>query len=88
MAARRPDRLPRSYPGQSKLCAARIIAAVAGLNFRPGTWAIEMVRVTSGSTSGRCMCLFEADSESDVKRLNDDAGLPYNQVVEALDLTP
>ena len=34
------------------------------------------------------MCLFEADSETDVKRLNDDAGLPYNRVVKALDLTP
>jgi hypothetical protein len=34
------------------------------------------------------MCLFEAESESAVKRLNDDAGLPYDRVVEALDLTP
>ena len=34
------------------------------------------------------MCLFEAGFVADVKRLNDDAGLPYNQVVEALDLTP
>jgi hypothetical protein len=34
------------------------------------------------------MCLFEADSDAEVKRLNDDAGLPYNRVVKALDLTP
>jgi hypothetical protein len=37
---------------------------------------------------GRCMCLFEARSAEDVKRLNDEAKLPYSRVVEALDLTP
>jgi hypothetical protein len=34
------------------------------------------------------MCLFEANSAEDVKRLNDEAKLPYSQIVEALDLTP
>ena len=34
------------------------------------------------------MCLFEARSASDVKRLNDEAKLPYSRIVEALDLTP
>jgi hypothetical protein len=32
--------------------------------------------------------LFEAESEQDVKRLNDEAGLPYDRVVPAMDLTP
>jgi hypothetical protein len=34
------------------------------------------------------MCLFEAASDKDVRRLNDEAGLPYDHVVEALDLVP
>ena len=34
------------------------------------------------------MCLFEASSEAEVKRLNDEADLPYHRVVPALDLTP
>jgi hypothetical protein len=34
------------------------------------------------------MCLFEATSAADVKKLNDEAKLPYSRVVEALDLTP
>jgi hypothetical protein len=34
------------------------------------------------------MCLFEAGTEGAVKKLNDDAGLPYSRIVEALDLTP
>jgi hypothetical protein len=34
------------------------------------------------------MCLFEADSDADVKRLNDEAGLPYSRIAPALDLNP
>jgi hypothetical protein len=34
------------------------------------------------------MCLFQAGLQSDVQRLNDEAGLPYDAVVEVLDLTP
>ena len=49
---------------------------------------VRYIRTTFAPEDGRCMCLFEASSESDVKRLNDEAGLPYNRVVPALDLTP
>ena len=49
---------------------------------------IGYIRSTFAPEDGRCMCLFEANNESDVRKLNDDAGLPYNDVVEALDLTP
>lgn len=37
---------------------------------------------------GRCMCFFEGENAEQVKALNDRAGLPYNQVTEALDLRP
>lgn len=37
---------------------------------------------------GRCMCFFEGENADQVKALNDRAGLPYNQVTEALDLRP
>lgn len=49
---------------------------------------IRYVRTTFAPEDGRCMCLFEASSETDVKRLNDEARLPYSRVVPALDLTP
>lgn len=49
---------------------------------------IRYIRTTFAPEDGRCMCLFEAGSEQDVKRLNDEAGLPYNRVVPAMDLTP
>ncbi len=49
---------------------------------------IGYVRTTFAPDDGRCMCLFEGNSVSDVKRLNEHAGIPYDRVVEALDLTP
>jgi hypothetical protein len=35
-----------------------------------------------------CMCLFEGPDADAVAALNDAAGLPYQRVVEALDLAP
>lgn len=49
---------------------------------------IRYLRSTFAPEDGRCMCLFDAASETDVRRLNDIAGLPYTRVVPALDLTP
>ena len=50
--------------------------------------SIRYLRSTFAPEDGRCMCLFDAQSDADVKRLNDEAGLPYSRVVPALDLTP
>ncbi|SFL48499.1 DUF4242 domain-containing protein [Shimia aestuarii] len=49
---------------------------------------ISYVRSTFAPDDGRCMCLFEGENENQVRNLNDKAGLPYNRVVAALDLTP
>ena len=49
---------------------------------------ISYIRSTFAPEDGRCLCLFDAASDADVRRLNDTAGLPYHSVVAALDLTP
>ena len=49
---------------------------------------VRYLRSTFAPEDGRCMCLFEAEKSEDVKRLNDDAGLPYERIVPAMDLTP
>ena len=36
----------------------------------------------------RCRCLFEAESAEEVERVNRDAGIPFERVVPAHDLTP
>jgi hypothetical protein len=49
---------------------------------------VSYIRSTFAPEDGRCMCLFEAQSDEDVKRVNDEAGIPYDRVVPAMDLTP
>ena len=49
---------------------------------------VRYIRSTFVPQEGTCMCLFESDKADTVKALNDAAGLPYNRVVEAMDLTP
>ncbi|MCP1336272.1 DUF4242 domain-containing protein [Futiania mangrovi] len=50
--------------------------------------AIRYIRSTFAPDDGRCMCLFDGESAEQVQRLNDTAGLPYERIVAALDLTP
>ena len=49
---------------------------------------MRYLRTTFAPEDGRCMCLFEAGNAEDVRRLNEEAKLPYTRIVEALDLTP
>ena len=67
--------------------AQKAAIAKAGEMRAAGT-QVRYIRSTFAPEDGRCMCLFEADVADDVRRLNDEAKLPYTRVVEALDLTP
>lgn len=80
----------RSLKGNSMddLGAAQKAAIGKGEEMKAAGTDIRYIRSTFAPQDGRCMCLFEAGSEADVKRLNDEAGLPYDGIVEALDLTP
>ena len=70
------------------LAGAQQAAIAKAAEMRDGGTDIRYIRSTFAPADGRCMCLFEAGSGAEVKRLNDDAGLPCSRVVEALDLTP
>ncbi|CAN5604141.1 DUF4242 domain-containing protein [soil metagenome] len=49
---------------------------------------IHYLRSTFVPQDGRCMCLFEAETEAVVRALNEEAGLPYFRIVPAYDLDP
>ena len=72
----------------SDLAAAQQLAIKTANAYKASGTPMRYIRSTFAPEDGRCMCLFEANSPDDVKRLNDDCGLPYNRVVEAMDLTP
>jgi hypothetical protein len=49
---------------------------------------VRYIRSTFVPGESHCMCLFEAPDAQQVAELNDEAGIPYTRVTEALDLTP
>lgn len=70
------------------LAGAQKAAIGKAEEMRNGGYDIRYIRTTFAPDDGRCMCLFEAASDAEVRRLNDEAGLPYSRVVPAMDLTP
>lgn len=70
------------------LAGAQKAAIATAAEMRGGGEQVRYIRSTFAPEDGRCMCLFEAENADQVRRLNDSAGLPYERVVEALDLTP
>ena len=72
----------------SDLAAAQRSAISTSNEYAAKGTPMRYIRSTFAPEDGRCMCLFEASNVEDVKRLNEEAKLPYSRVVEALDLTP
>ncbi len=70
------------------LAAAQRAAISTAEAMRGQGTAISYIRSTFALEDGRCMCLFEAAGEQQVRQLNDTARLPYDRVVAALDLSP
>lgn len=70
------------------LAAAQQAAIGKAAEMRALGTEIKYIRSTFAPDDGRCMCLFEAKTDASVRRLNDEARIPYHRVVEALDLTP
>jgi hypothetical protein len=60
-------------------------AQAAAISKTEGTQT-RYIRSVFVPNDGRCFCLFEAADAEAVKKANDSAGLPYNDVVGALDL--
>jgi hypothetical protein len=80
----------RSLAGISMedLGGAQKAAIVKAVEMTTAGTEIGYIRSTFTPDDGRCMCLFDGKSIADVERLNDEAGIPYDNIVEALDLTP
>lgn len=72
----------------SDLGAAQTLAISTSKAYAASGTPMRYIRSTFAPEDGCCMCLFEARSAEDVKRLNDEAKLPYLRIVEAFDLTP
>ena len=70
------------------LAGAQRAAIATAESMRAEGEEIHYIRSTFAPDDGRCMCLFDGKSAAQVAQLNDAAGLPYDRVVAAMDLTP
>lgn len=71
-----------------QLTGAQQAAISTSRRFTADGTPVRYIRSTFVPGEARCMCLFDAASADDVKKVNDAAQLPYLRIVEALDLTP
>ena len=71
-----------------QLAGAQKAAIQTGKDMTAQGKTVRYIRSTFVPGEARCMCLFEAPLEANVRELNDRANIPYTRVVEALDLTP
>lgn len=80
----------RSLKGiaMSDLAAAQQAAIATSQRFSAEGTPVRYIRSTFVPESGACMCLFEASGADAVKRVNEAAKIPFDRVIEALDLTP
>lgn len=74
--------------GMESLAGAQKAAISKAEEMRGAGCDVRYIRTTFAPEDGRCMCLFEAGSQDEVERLNEEAGLPYHRIVPAMDLTP
>src|SRR3954466_4433382 len=80
----------RTLPGvnMDQLAAAQKAAIETSQKFTKEGKPVRYIRTTFVPGESHCMCLFEASSSAVVKEVNEAAKLPFNSIVEALDLTP
>lgn len=72
----------------SDLGGAQRSAIATSEQFTTDGTPVRYIRSTFVPETGACMCLFEASNGEAVKRVNEQAGIPFDRVTEALDLTP
>lgn len=80
----------RSLKGipMDQLGAAQQRAIETAAQMRSSGESVRYIRSAFVPETGECNCLFEADSAEQVGKLNKTAGIPYDKIVPAMDLTP
>ena len=71
-----------------QLAAAQQRAIATAEEMRSCGESIRYIRSAFVPETGQCNCLFDAKSSEQVGQLNDRAGIPYDRIVPALDLSP
>ena len=80
----------RKLPGitMEDLAGAQKAAIDTSNKFTKQGTPVKYIRSNFYPEDSRCTCLFEASDAEAVKKVNEDASLPYETVEEVLDLNP
>ena len=80
----------RNLPGITleQLAAAQKAAIETSERFTAEGKPVRYIRSVFVPDEAHLMCLFEAADARLVRDVNEAAGLPFNRIIEALDLTP
>lgn len=80
----------RNLPGikMEQLAAAQKRAIEVGKALTAEGREVRYIRSTFVPGQNKCMCLFEAPNPQNVKEANERAQIPFERIVEAMDLTP
>ena len=80
----------RSLKGipMEQLGAAQKRAIDTAAQMRASGGSIRYIRSAYVPETGECNCLFEAPDAEQVRTLNQTAGIPFDRIVRAMDLTP
>jgi hypothetical protein len=80
----------RSLKGipMDQLAAAQQRAITTAQEMSSAGEPVRYIRSAFVPETGQCMCLFDAQNPEQVSRLNEKAGIPFDRVVPAMDLSP
>jgi hypothetical protein len=80
----------RNLPGitMDDLAAAQKAAIETSNKFSNDGTPVKYIRSNFYVKDSRCTCLFEAENADAVKKVNEDASIPFDTIEEVLDLNP
>ncbi|QMU60640.1 MAG: DUF4242 domain-containing protein [Gammaproteobacteria bacterium] len=80
----------RNLPGitMDDLAGAQKAAIDTSHKINASGTPVKYIRSNFYPHDSRCTCLFEADNADTVKKVNEDASIPFDTIEEVLDLNP
>ena len=71
-----------------QLAAAQQRAIATAQQMRSAGEPVRYIRSAFVPETGQCNCLFDAQDAQQVDKLNKTAGIPFDRIVPAMDLSP
>ncbi len=80
----------RDLPGitMDQLAGAQQAVIASSKKFSEAGTPVKLIRSNFYPVASKCTCLFESPNPEVLKKVNEDAAVPFQTIEEVLDLTP